>query len=403
MGHFVDEFTSEIADAVDTNEAVQITQDLVRAPSENPPGREHLAAAVARQWLEEAGCEGFEEFEEFEGRTNLIASWGDSSSGPRLIFNGHLDVVPAADADGWDNPPFSAVVKDGKIFGRGTSDMKSGIAAMIEAVAALNRVGFKPRGHVQFQLVADEESFGRHGTEFLLRKNLLAGDAAVIGEPTSLMICLGERGAYWATIHATGRAAHGSVPEQGISAIEKVAKAAVALHGREFSESHPLLGKPTLNVGTIAGGTKVNVVADRASISIDRRAVPGETEEGVQGQIEAILEEIKAGDPDCEFNIEVFGFAEPSIIQKDAPIVRLLADSVESQTGGPPDYYGSPGATDARFLRNQGRIPAVVFGPGIMGAAHTVNEFADVASIGIASKVYAELAYRFFSTWETAS
>lgn len=398
----MDEFTSDIADAVDTDEAVRITQDLVRAPSENPPGREHLAAAVARQWLEAAGCEEIEEIEEIEGRTNLTATWGDPSSSPRLIFNGHLDVVPAADDDGWNDPPFSAVVRDGRIFGRGTSDMKSGIAAMIEAVIGLNRIGFKPAGHIQFQLVADEESFGRHGTEFLLRKNLLAGDAAVIGEPTSLMICLGERGAYWATIHATGRAAHGSVPEQGISAIEKVAKAAIALHGRDFDDSHPLLGKPTLNVGTIAGGTKVNVVADRASISIDRRAIPGETEEAVQSEIEAILDEVKAGDPDCEFKVEVFGFAEPSIIGRDEPIVRLLARSVESQTGGPPDYYGSPGATDARFLRNQGRIPAVVFGPGIMGAAHTVNEFADVASIGIASKVYAELAHRFFSSWEAA-
>lgn len=396
----MDEFASEIADAVDTDEAVRITQDLVRAPSENPPGHEHLAAAVAKGWLEEIGCQKIEELEEFEGRTNLIASWGDPSSGPRLIFNGHLDVVPAADDAGWNHPPFSAVLEDGMIFGRGTSDMKSGIAAMIEAVAGLNRIGFKPRGHIQFQLVADEESFGRHGTEFLLRKNLLAGDAAVIGEPTSLMICLGERGAYWATIHARGRAAHGSVPEQGISAIEKVAKAAVVLHGREFNNSHPLLGKPTLNVGTIAGGTKVNVVADRASISIDRRAIPGETEESIQSEIEAILDEIRAGDPECNFKIEVFGFAEPSIIEKNAPVVRLLSESIETHAGGPPDFYGSPGATDARFLRNQSQIPTVVFGPGIMGAAHTVNEFADVASIGIASKVYAELAHRFFSTWE---
>lgn len=390
-------FTSEIASGVDAEEAVQITRDLVQAPSVNPPGDEHLAADVAREWLKSAGCREIRQVQEIEGRTSLIAEWGDTSRGPRLILNGHLDVVPAADHDGWDDPPFSAVVRDGKIFGRGTSDMKSGIAAMLEAVIGLDRVGFEPKGHVQFQLVADEESFGRHGTEYLLKKGLLEGDAAIIGEPTSLMICLGERGAYWATVHATGRAAHGSVPGQGISAVEKIAKATIALHNRDFERSHPLLGRPTLNVGTIEGGSKVNVVADRANITIDRRAIPGETEESVQGEIDEILEEISSEDPECKFEVEVFGFAEPSIIERDAPIVRLLAESVESQIGGPPDYYGSPGATDARFLRNQAGIPTVVFGPGIMGAAHTVNEYVDIANIGIAARVYSEVICRFLS------
>lgn len=394
----MDKFLSQVGGSVDLDEAVVITQELVRAPSENPPGKERVAADVATTWLDKIGCQRIRTFEEVKGRPNLLAEWGNLDRGPRLIFNGHLDVVPAGKIENWKYPPYSATLENGRLYGRGSSDMKSGIASMIEAVMALKRMKFEPLGHIQFQLVSDEESFGKHGTEYLLRNEMIAGDAAVFGEPTSLMIGLGERGAYWATIHAKGRAAHGSVPEQGVSAIEKIAKVALALHNRRFDRYHPLLGKPSLNVGIIEGGSKINVVADKASISIDRRSIPGETADTIHRELEELLEEIKASDPDCEFEIDVFGFAEPSVVAENAAITTLLASAVESQLGSKPEYFGSPGATDARFLRNQAQIDSVVFGPGIMGAAHTVNEYVDIQNIGMAARIYAELAIRFLSS-----
>lgn len=389
---------SEIADsistALDLDEAVEITRDLVRAESENPPGNERAAADAALPWLEKVGCTSIREVEEIPGRPSVIADWG-SSDGPVMVFNGHIDVVPSGDPASWSHPPYEAVVEDGKIYGRGTTDMKSGIAAMIESIAILGRLGFEPAGSVQFQLVADEESFGTHGTDFMLREGLLRGDAGIVSEPTSLMVGLGERGAYWATITAKGRAVHGSVPEQGVSAIEKIARATLALHKREFEMTDPLLGRPSLNVGVIEGGSKINVVADNASISIDRRSIPGETRESVEAEILGVLESIAAEDPEFEYELDVFGFAEPSVIERDAEIVSLLASSIERHVGGPPDFYGSPGATDARFMRNQAGIPTVVFGPGIMGLAHTIDEYVEIDAIGVAAKVYADVVAQF--------
>lgn len=391
----VEPLAKKIAEACDVDEAVAITQDLVRAESVNPPGNEQVAADAVLPWLEKIGCTNIRSVEEIAGRPSLIADWGDTDAGPTLVFNGHIDVVPVGEPDAWKYPPFDAVIADGKIHGRGTTDMKGGLGSMLAAASALNRIGFVPRGRIQFQLVADEESFGTHGTYYLLREGLLEGDAAIVSEPTSLMVCLGERGAYWATISFKGRAAHGSVPEQGVSAIEKAARATLELHRRQFAGSHDLLGRPSLNVGVIEGGAKINVVADRASISIDRRTIPGETRESVHGEITAILDQLKRDDPEFDFDIDVFGFAEPSVIEQGAPIVEFVSDAIERQLGGPADYFGSPGATDARFLRNQAGIPTVVFGPGIMGLAHTRDEYVEIDNIASATRVYADVAARF--------
>jgi succinyl-diaminopimelate desuccinylase len=386
--------------AVDRDELVQITADLIRAESENPPGNEQRVAEIAAGWLEKIGCAPLDFHSEIEGRPSIIAWWParratEPVPGRVLVLNGHLDVVPAGDHRQWTHPPYSAHIEDGKIFGRGASDMKSGIASMIGAVAALQRRGFQPHGRICFQLVADEESAGTHGTGFLVREGLISGDAAIVAEPTSLMVGLGERGALWAKIKAIGRSAHGSVPHLGVSAIEKIARAVLALHNRNFGRDDPVFGKPTLNAGVISGGDKVNMVADYAELQVDRRLVPGESIESATSEIRAILDEISSEDPDARYELEVMNFAEPSVESKDSEIVRLVSESIESCVGGPPEYYVSPGSSDARFLRNEAGIPTVLFGPGIMGLAHVVDEYVEVDSIVAAAEVIALAAQRF--------
>lgn len=383
------DLSEAITGRISSDEVTAVLRDLVRAASPNPPGDERQAAAAAGRWLEEAGCHSFEEVEELPGRTNLLATWGPADAERTLVFNGHLDVVPVGDPDEWTHPPFEATVDDGKVHGRGTADMKSGIASMIEALLALGRLGFAPAGRLVFHLVADEEAAGVHGTGFLLNEGRLKGDAAIVGEPTSLMIGLGERGTLWADIVARGRAAHGSVPHHGVSAIEKLAKVVLALHNRGFEGHNALLGSPSLNVGVFEGGTKVNIVADRARIAIDRRTIPGETLEAVLGELDGILGELRSADPEIDLEIEVVQFAEPSLIDKGSPVVEQMARSVQAMLGGPPDYYGSPGVTDARFYRNQAGIPTVVFGPGPMALAHTVDEFVEIADLTAGAGVYA--------------
>lgn len=391
------ELVSSVKSAVDRDLLTEMLVSLLKARSENPPGEEVEAAAVAKQWLEEIGCWRVDSFEEIPGRPNLLGYWG-RGEGPTFVFNGHLDVVPAGDEKTWTRPPYGAVVEGDRIFGRGAADMKSGIAAMLGAVAALQAAGVELPGNVCFQLVSDEESAGRHGTGYLARRGLLRGEGAIVAEPTSLMVGVGERGALWAKVKSYGRSAHGSVPHEGISAVEKLAKAILALHGRQLGKEHPSFGKPTLNVGVVRGGQKVNVVPDYAECEIDRRLVPGESQEYVVAELERLLGEVRASDPDARFELEVENFAEASQQDPQSPIVRAVAAAVESVVGGPAEYYVSPGSSDARFLRNQAGIPTVLFGPGIMGLAHTSDEWADIQSIEAATAVMAVAAFDYLDS-----
>lgn len=395
-----DEYVERVKKCVARDELVEITAELIGAESENPPGNEQAAAEVAAGWLEKIGCSPVEFHSEIPGRPSVIAWWpggrpSDRESQRVLCLNGHLDVVPAGDPDRWTYPPYSAHIEDGRIFGRGASDMKSGIASMLGAVAALRRADFEPAGRICFQLVADEECAGTHGTGFLVRKGLIWGDAAIVGEPTSLMVGIGERGALWAKIKAHGRAAHGSVPQHGVSAVEKIARAILALHNRDFGKSDLLLGSPTLNAGVVSGGEKVNMVADYAEVQVDRRLVGGETVDSATYEIRSILDSITAEDPEARYELEVMNFAEPSVEAKESEIVRLVSEAIEFCIGGPAEYYTSPGSSDARFLRNDAGIPTVLFGPGIMGLAHVVDEYAEVDSIVSAAEVVAHTAVRF--------
>ncbi len=400
MSH--DEKISRIKKAVDPEELLEITTDLIKAESENPPGNEERVAEVAAGWLEKIGAGPIEFHAEVEGRPNVIAWWQTGrtrheSGGRVLVLNGHLDVVPAGDARLWKYPPYSAHVENGKIFGRGASDMKSGIASMIGAAAALRRADIEIPGRICFQLVADEESAGTHGTGYLAREGLLLGDGAIVGEPTSLMVGIGERGALWAKIKAYGRAAHGSVPQLGVSAVEKIAKAVLSLHNRDLGRSDPLFGKPTINAGVISGGEKVNMVADYAELQIDRRLLPGETLESAVSEIKGILDEITDQDPQARFEIETMRFAEASAEPKDGEIAAIVAGAIADCIGGPAEYYISPGSSDARFLRNDAGIPTVLFGPGIMGLAHVVDEYVELDSIVAAAEVIALAAVRFLA------
>ncbi len=389
--------------AVDRDELVQITQELVRVNSENPPGNEEKVAEVAASWLERIGCTEIEFHAELPGRPSLLAWWRSpvarsverTQEGRVLALNGHLDVVPAGDSSQWKHPPFSGAVEGGKIYGRGASDMKSGVAAMIGAVAALGRASTPLQGAIRFQLMADEENAGRHGAAPLAARGLLHADAAIVGEPTSLMVGIGERGALWAKVKAFGRAAHGSVPRAGVSAVEKIAKAALALHGRDFAKADPLFGSPTLNAGVVQGGEKVNVVADYAELQVDRRLIPGETAESALAEIRTILDSITAEDPEAVFDVEVMDYAEPSAQSRDSEIVRVISSAIEDCIGGPPEFYVSPGSSDARFLRNNAGVPTVLFGPGIMGLAHVVDEYVEIDSLVDAARVLAVTAARF--------
>src|SRR5438874_5921243 len=240
---------SLVSQHVDPDEATEILQALVRAPSENPPGDEREVARVTEKLLAARGL-GAEFVEPRPGRVSTISTWG-AGTRKTLLFNGHYDVVPTGDPSAWPHGPFSGDVEGGKLYGRGSTDMKAGIAACIAAVSALQRAGFDPDGRLVMHFVADEEALGTHGTRYLVEAGHCTGiTEALVGEPTAMHLVTAERGAVWLRIITEGVSAHGSTPQLGTNAIEKMAEVIGAVHTMRFRKLHEMLGAPTVNVGT---------------------------------------------------------------------------------------------------------------------------------------------------------
>ncbi|HVL79956.1 MAG TPA: M20 family metallopeptidase [Actinomycetota bacterium] len=388
-----DDLATTIASHVDPEEVVAICRDLVRAPSENPPGDEEEVAAVTERWLSELGLP-YSRVESAPGRVNVISSWG-SPSGPVLGFNGHYDVVPATEVDAWPHPPFGGVVEDGRLYGRGATDMKAGIAACLAAVSALRRADIHPRGRLVMHFVADEEALGVYGTQHLLESGHCDGvDEWLVGEPTSLGLVTSERGALWLRIVTEGVSAHGSTPQLGVNAIQHMARVVDALSQMRFRKLHEVLGAPTVNVGTIAGGAKVNSVPDRCVIEVDRRTLPGETVDEVVGEFNGVIDRVKEDVPELRARIEIHNWADACETPEGTRLVDLLRDA-RTAFGGEPVEFGYGGATDARFLINDAGTPSVICGPGDILLAHTTGEYVSVEELVEGTRIYAHAIARF--------
>jgi len=379
-------------DHVLADSVVGMTRALVATDTRNPPGQERLAADVARQLLEPIGF-SFDSIEPAPGRVSLIARLGEERDRPTLIVNGHLDVVPIS-PDGWTHDPFGGEVEGGRVWGRGTADMKGGIAAAIEALLALGRAGRPLPCNLVFHLVADEERGGTLGTAVLASSGRVIGDACLVPEPTSLGVCIAERGLLHVEVTVRGRPAHASEPTRGVSAIEKAAKVVLALHAADFGHPpHPLLGSPTANAGVIAGGSGANTVAERCVVTIDHRALPGQTREDTVADVRRLIDQID--DPDLSYDLRPLIFGEASELAAGHPWVAQVQQAITSVRGVAAPVVGMTFATDARFVRNDAGIPAVVCGPGGIEQAHIDDEWVGIDELVDAAAVYAELFASF--------
>lgn len=373
---------------VDADAVVAATQALVRVDTRNPPGDEVRVVAACRELLDPLDAT-VQVVEPRPGRASVVATL-PATGKPVLVVNGHLDVVPINHAD-WTVDPFGAEVADGRVWGRGTADMKGGIAAAIEAVAALRRSGREPAWDLVFHLVADEERGGRWGTRVLVEGGFCEDVAAcLVPEPTDLGVCVAERGLLVAHLTTLGRPAHGSAPRQGISAIETAAKVVLALHAADFDEqAHPLLGRPTANIGQILGGSGHNTVAETCRVTVDRRVLPGATLQSTLAAVEAKVRAVD--DPDLRYEIEVEVFGEASELDPRHPFSALVGRCVAEATGREPEVIGMPFTTDARFVRNDAGVPAVVCGPGGIAQAHVHDEWVAVDRLVEAAAAFATL------------
>lgn len=378
-------------DLLDVDRLTEMLTALVTVPSENPPGDEAAVAEVMASLCAELGLE-VTEHETQPGRPSIVARW----RGPRadrgarkLTYCSHIDVVPAGDPRLWSVEPYGATVRDGAMHGRGTSDAKGPCAAALAAVALMRKMEIEFDGTLELVFVVDEESGGFQGAAPLVASGEVGGDVTVVGEPTSLRVVRAQRGIAWTRITTRGKAAHGSAPERGINAIRHMAEIVALLDESLPDIYHPLLGRPTINVGLINGGTKLNVIPAGCTIELDRRIVPGEDEASAIGTIEAAIHEAKKRFPELEAEVEVVGSGPPFEVDETAPLVQAAVASV-SEIGRVPEIVGFRGASDARFFADTG-ADVIVFGPGDIAVAHTANESIDLDELADGAVAYASL------------
>jgi succinyl-diaminopimelate desuccinylase len=372
----------KILEAIDADLLVQITQELVRIPTPNPPGNEKSCAEHICKRLTEWGVKVELISEPYPHRPQVVAVVNGKEAGRTLILNGHMDVVPEGSRSHWDDDPYGGVVKGERIFGRGSGDMKGGLAVMMVLAKILQDKGL-PRGKVVFQFVVGEET-GEPGTKDLLTRRGIRGDYGIVLEPTSLRVATAEKGLAWFRITLAGRPAHASVADQGINAIEKAVKLGEKLLEYDKTlrtRTHPLLGSPKCTMTMIHAGTKENVVAESCSLILDRRFNPEETPDSVEREIEEILNQLASEDPDFNYQLErtmVYEAAEIPVDSRMAEILRKVAAQV---SGASIEPFGMLASTDVRnFIKDAG-IPAVNFGPGDLKQPHTFNESIEIQQI----------------------
>jgi acetylornithine deacetylase len=379
---------------IDADYTTRTLRDLVRINSVNPrldpsaPGEPAIAAYVSDA-LERLGLEVFRHEPE-PGRITVVGRLRGSRPGRSLMLNAHADTVDVAGMD----EPFSGDIRDGRLYGRGSFDMKGGLAAMMAAVKALADAGRPHGGEILLAAVADEE-YASLGTQDLVAR--YHPDGAIVTEPTALDICLAHKGFAWFDVTTRGRAAHGSRFDLGVDANMRMGRVLAELDALERDlrsrTPHPLVGPPSLHAATLTGGSGLSTYAASCRLQIERRTIPGECAERVIEEIEAILRRQMACDPRFEAEMTVLLVREPFEVPPDAPIVRALTEASTAVLGHRPAYVGQTPWMDAALLSAAGTETVVM---GAAGAgAHAQEEWVDVASVHQLARCLAEATLRY--------
>jgi acetylornithine deacetylase len=374
-------------------DAVALARALIKIDSRNPtlapdsPGEGDCARALA-SILDDWGFD-VQVLEAVPGRPNVVARLGPPDA-PALMLNGHLDVVGV---EGMTHAPFDAAIRSDRVFGRGSADMKGGIAAM--CAAAATAASSESDRQVLITAVVDEE-YESLGMRALLASGIRA-EMAVITEPTRLSICPAHRGFAWFDVEIKGRAAHGSRYDVGVDAIMHAALLLGELDLLEQTRAagpiHPLLGRGSLHASTIQGGVGMSTYPERCSIGIERRTIPGESAEKALVEIMDACARVGARRPHFEARVTLRTAQLPSDVPIDAPIVKRLADAIEAE-GAPMRIEGLSAWTDAALL-NEAGIPTVCFGPGDIALAHAAEEFVPIEEVERAKSVLARVVHRW--------
>jgi succinyl-diaminopimelate desuccinylase len=412
----------KVATRVDdlADEMIDWLRELVRIPTVNPPGENYRdCAQFVGDKLKEFGYEvnfieatGRPECSPEHPRVNVIGHLHGASFHPTLHFNGHMDVVPPG--AGWTLDPFAAELRDGRIYGRGVTDQKAGIAASLFAIEAIRRAGVPLNGSIEQSATVDEESGGFAGVAYLAEHGYIRPDLVdyvIITEPLDYdRICLGHRGAYWFEVLMHGRIAHGSMPFLGVSAIDRMArlierierelKLKLALRRTRMPVEPDGARAATININSIfggqdPGGPQTPCVADSCRAVFDRRFLIEENLEEVRDEFVDLIEQLREQDAELQYELKDLMIVHPTMTVPNSPLVETMSGVIREMIGREPPLIASPGTYDQKhFSRIAGIEQCIAYGPGILKMAHQPDEYCEVGHLVSACKAMAVGAMR---------
>ncbi|MCB2360075.1 ArgE/DapE family deacylase [Clostridium estertheticum] len=377
-------------------EAIDFLKDLLKINSSNPPGNEIMVAMAIAKQLRESGIESTIQ-SVGDNRANLIARIKGTGHKKSLVFCGHMDTVSVGEIP-WEHEPFGAEEIDGRIYGRGSSDMKGGLAALIMAMIEVSKSGITLEGDLVFAATAGEEVDCIGANTMVADGSLNGAGAMVIAEPSGGEIFVTHKGALWLEVISYGKTAHGSMPEHGINAIDNMNYFINALHDKfkfKYKEDS-LLGDPTLNIATISGGVQVNVVPDMCKLQIDIRTVPGQNHQEILSDIKALLAEIELSSK-AKFDIKVFNDKVALKNKSDDQFIKLTLDTATELFGSRYKAKGVTYCTDASIFvpSFSNNLSVIICGPGEETQAHKPNEYIKIKKYIDSIKLYKEIALRY--------
>lgn len=418
MSTFPSDLAERAAAAVDPTRVAELAQGLVRVRSvydAKAGTTEAAAAAYVAQQLEALGLVPILD-EAAPNRPNVICDWEGSGFDPAkhrtLMFEGHTDVVTEGDPSKWKVPPFEGRIErragDGEVLhGRGSADMKAGVAASIAALEAVMRVAPDLTGRIRLGIVADEEDMMLGIKAFINNGWGDAVDGCIVAEPEENELCLFQKGAMRVNVRVVGVMSHGAMPYAGVNPNRGVADFIVALREYERREqarlgSHEYLGLPWLTPTIVrspaSGEAQLNVMPEEAYLALDIRTVPGQDHAEIEAELRRIAAELEAGTERLRFHIDVFESRPWTQTADDDPLVRALESVYPAVLGTPPRYGGVPGATDGTFLWAWLNIPIVTVGPGDRTIPHQVDEFVRLREVVTSARLYAAAAVTYLAS-----
>jgi len=412
-------FINLVDRAVEENKefCVNVLKKLILIPTVNPPGEkyEEISNYLA-EVLEKIGLKVKvikvpkdvveKYYPQYADYPRFIVLTELGKGEPIVHFSGHYDVVPAG--SGWTKNPFKPTVEEGKLYGRGASDMKGGIASIILTAKVFSELKADLKGKIELSFTPDEETGGQTGVGYLVEQGIVKPNYAIIAEPSGLnSIWIGNKGAVWITVEVFGKQAHGSTPWLGVNAFEKMVELAhrmvrelkpkIEAKTSKYDYGVPEGAKATINIGgEVKGGAKVNIVPGYFSFSIDRRTIPEETADEAAREIVEFINNVAKEISDLKVNVKVMSKFNATVSEPTTDLVKTAVESVKEVLGIEPKTTVCIGGLDTRYFQEKG-IQAITYGPGIPSVAHMADEYIKVGDMVEIAKVYARIVTKLLS------